>query len=136
MSQDNQPPLPLPDKTIPLAVMLIGSFEIAVALLGLVILALIGQFDSGSAAFLILVIIYGAMGAGLLAIQEWARRTNVILHIVAVPYTLYTTLFLGGSPGWRFASQVLISLAIVAALTRPEIRYKFQTVVPKQPKKS
>ena len=134
MNLDDKQALPLPDKTIPASVMIIGSFEIAVSLLGLIILVLIGNFDSGSAAFLILVMVYGAMGAGLLAIQEWARRTNVILHIVAIPYAFYTTFILDGPLGWQFISQILISLGIIWALTRSEIQYKFQTVVPKQKK--
>jgi hypothetical protein len=132
LNLDDKQTLPLPDKNIPASVMIIGSFEIAISLLGLIILVLSGNFDGGSAAFLILVTVYGAMGAGLLAIQEWARRTNVILHIVAVPYTFYTTFILGGPSGWRFILQLLISLGIIWALTRPEIQYKFQTVVPKQ----
>lgn len=110
---------------------LIGSFEIALALLGLVLLILVGHFNGNSLAFLVLVIIYAAMGAGLLAIQEWARFTNVVLHIVAVPYALYTSLVLGGPTDWRLGSQLVISAAIVIALTRPAIKHKFQTAGPK-----
>ena len=112
--------------------MIIGSFEVAVALLGLIILILVGNFDGASVAFVVLLIIYAAMGAGLLAIQEWARRANVILHIIAVPYALYTAFFLGGPSDWRLMAQLLISAAIVMALTRPAIRSKFQTVVPEE----
>jgi uncharacterized membrane protein (DUF2068 family) len=132
MGQASKHPLPPPDKKIPASVMIIGSFEIAAALLGLVILILVGNFSGAAVAFLVLLIIYGAMGAGLLAIQEWARRANVILHIIAVPYALYTAFFLGGPSDWRLVAQLLISIAIVVSLTRPTIRYKFQTVVPKQ----
>jgi hypothetical protein len=128
-------PLPPPDKTIPLAVMLIGTFELAVALLGLVLVILLGQPDLNWLVFAILFMIYGAMGAGLWAIQEWARFANVILHAVAIPYAIFTTIILGGPSGWQAVSQIVIAGGIIFALTRPEIRYKFQTVVPKQRQK-
>lgn len=123
--------MPPPDKKIPATVMIIGSFEVAVALLGLIILILVGNLDGASVAVFVLLVVYGTIGAGLLAIQEWARRANVILHIIAIPYALYTAFFLGGPSDWRLMAQLLISFAIVMALTRPAIRYKFQSVVPK-----
>jgi hypothetical protein len=124
--------MPPPDKKIPLSVGLIGSFEIAMALLGLIIVAVAAEMNANTVAYLVLLGVYGAMGAGLLAIQEWARFANVVLHLLAVPYVFYTVAFLGGPSDWRMISQVLISMAIVIALTRPTIRYKFQTVVPKK----
>ena len=123
---------PLPEKKIPLSVMLIGTFELAVALLGLVILLLAARLDAQAGAFLVLLAIYGAMGAGLWAIQEWARAANVALHLAAVPYVLYTSLFLGGPAGWQLLAQVIISIAIIIALTRPAIVRKFKTTGPKQ----
>jgi hypothetical protein len=125
-------PLPLPDKKIPAAVILIGSFEIAMALLGLIIVVLLGRLDADIGAFLVLLLVYGAIGAGLLAIQEWARVANVVLHLIAIPYAFYTVAFLGAPSDWRLASQLLISFVIVFALTRPAMRYKFQTAVPKK----
>jgi uncharacterized membrane protein (DUF2068 family) len=112
--------------------MIIGTFEIAIGLLGLIGVILIGRLDAGSIGYLTLLAIYGAMGAGLWAIQEWARFTSVVLHMVAIPYTIYTALFLGWPQDWRLVSQLLISGGIIFALTRPEIRHKFQTVVPKE----
>ncbi|MCK6625157.1 MAG: hypothetical protein L6R45_08260 [Anaerolineae bacterium] len=132
MNTNSSQHLPPPDKNIPLAVGLIGSFEIAVALLGLIIAVLVGNFDGNTVAYLVLLLVYGAMGAGLLAIQEWARFANVVLHLVAIPYTFYTAAFLNAPTDWRMISQVLISIAIIIALTRPALRYKFQTVVPKK----
>lgn len=132
MDKNGSQPLPPPDKSIPLSVGLIGSFELAVALLGLLIAAMVGNFNAATVPYLILLLVYGAMGAGLLAIQEWARFANVVLHLVAIPYTFYTVAFLGAPSDWRMISQVLISMAIVVALTRPALRYKFQTVVPKK----
>ncbi len=131
MSQNNKP-LPLPDKKIPFTVMIIGTYEVAVALLGLILVVLVGQVDAYSAAFLILLAIYGAMGAGLWAIQEWARFTNVVLHVVSIPYILITYFFLDGPSGGYIAVQLLIAAGIIFGLTRPEIRYKFQTVVSKK----
>jgi hypothetical protein len=122
----------LPDKKIPVSVILIGTFELAVALFGLILLILLGRFGAAAAAFLVLALIYGAIGAGLLAIQEWARRANVALHVAAVPYALYAALVWDGPTGWRLAAQVAISAAIVYALTRPAIRFKFQTAAPKK----
>jgi hypothetical protein len=55
-----------------------------------------------------------------------------VLHIVAIPYTVYTALFLGWPQDWRLISQIVISGWIIFALTRPEIRHKFQTVVAKK----
>ena len=124
--------LPPPDKKIPTSVILIGSFEIAMALLGVIIAVLVGQLDTHTMFYLVRLLVYGAIGAGLLAIQEWARFANVVLHLIAVPYTFYTVTFLGAPSDWRMVSQLLISFAIVVALTRPTIRYKFQTVVPRK----
>ncbi|MCL4299259.1 MAG: hypothetical protein KJ077_26225 [Anaerolineae bacterium] len=124
--------LPPPDKNIPIAVILIGCFELAIALLGVILVSLVGYFDMTTLASLVLLGIYGAMGAGLLAIQEWARFANVVLHLIAIPYVFYTVVFLQAPSDWRMVSQVLISIGIVLALTRPAIRYKFQTVVPKK----
>lgn len=132
MAKDHEHQLSLPDKSIPVSVMIIGSFEVVIALLGLMILLLAGRLDGVSVTFLVLLIIYGAMGAGLLAIQEWARFTNVVLHAVALPYVALTSLFLSGPSGWRPAMQVIISVAIIITLTRPAIQHKFKTVVPKQ----
>ena len=124
--------LPPPDKKIPAAVILIGCFELAIALLGVIVVALVERFDATTLVSLVLLGVYGAMGAGLLAIQEWARFANVVLHLVAIPYVFYTVAFLEAPSDWRMISQVLISMGIVLALTRPAIRYKFQTVVPKK----
>jgi hypothetical protein len=124
--------LKLPDKRIPASVMLIGSFEIGVALLVMMILFIMAPLTVSSAALFVFLSIYGAIGAGLLAIQEWARRANVILHFVAIPFTVYTALFLGHGSVWQPAVQVFISGAIIIALTRPAIQYKFKTVVPRQ----
>jgi hypothetical protein len=132
LNKNTSPNLPLPDKSIPASVMLIGIFEVAIALLGLILVVLIGQNNLYTLGFLVLLGIYGAMGAGLMAIQEWARVTNVILHFVAIPYSLYAVAFLGVPFTWQVASQIVISCAIVFALTRPAIQFKFQTVVPKK----
>ena len=132
MSRNGEHPLPPPDKKIPASVMIIGSFEIGVALLSLILLILVANFDSASVALLVLLFIYGIMGAGLLAIQEWARRANVILHIIAIPYAFYTVFFLDAPSDWRLLAQILISVAIVLALTRPAIRHKFQTARPRR----
>lgn len=124
--------LPLPDKNIPASVMIIGTFEVAVALLGLIVLMLAGQLDLRTVAVLILILVYGAMGAGLWAIQEWARFANVVLHAAAVPYILYTSLFLEEQAPWLVGARLAIAIAIAVALNRPAIRHKFRTVVPKQ----
>ena len=121
--------LPLPDKNIPASIAIIGTFEIAIGLLGFIIIFLAGHADAATVALLVLSVIYAAMGGGLWAIQEWARVSNIALHIVAIPYALYTGLFLSGpSP----LPQILIATGFIIVLTRPKIRHKFQTVVPKQ----
>ncbi|MDH3674588.1 MAG: hypothetical protein OES12_03760 [Anaerolineae bacterium] len=123
--------LPVPDKKIPPVIMIIGTFQVAITLLALILVILVGQLDANAIALLIILIIYGAVGAGLLAIQEWARVADVALHLVAIPYTLYTALVLGGLSIWAATAQLLIAFGIIFALTRPLIKHKFQTVVPK-----
>jgi hypothetical protein len=125
----NKEPLPLPDKKIPPTVAIIGTFEVGIGLVVLIVIFLTGQFDANSMALLILSGIYMAMGAGLWAIQEWARTTNVILHIVAIPYVVITSTFLDGPAAMP---QLIIAVAIIIALTRPKLKHKFQTVVPKE----
>lgn len=136
MGQNSQSSLPLPDKKIPISVMLIGTYEIAVALLGLIILVLAGQFDGFTIAVFVLLVVYGALGAGLWAIQEWARFVNIVLHLLSLPYILYTALFWQGEVIWQPFVQLLISLSIIVALRRPAMRHKFQTVVSKKKKQA
>lgn len=112
--------------------MIIGTFEVAIALLGLVTVVLVGRLDVNSAVFLIFLLIYGAVGAGLIAIQEWARYTNVVLHVVAIPYTLFAAIVLERATVLGGVVQLIIAFGIIYALTRPKIRHKFQTVVPKK----
>lgn len=130
-----QESLPLPDKRIPLSIMLIGTFELAVALLGSIILILVGRLDGGGIALFVLFGIYGALGAGLWAIQEWARFVNIVLHTLSLPYILYTLPLWEGQYAWQPIAQLVISVSIIIVLTRPAIRHKFQTVVPKQKKR-
>jgi uncharacterized membrane protein (DUF2068 family) len=126
--------LPLPDKKIPLSIMLIGTFEIAVALLGMILIFLVGQLNLGTGGLLILLMVYGALGTGLWAIQEWARFVNIILHVLTIPYILFTLPFWELDSVWKPVLNLVIAIAIIIALTRPLIRHKFQTVVPKQKK--
>ena len=134
LGNQNQVSFPLPDKKIPLSIILIGTFELAVSLLGLIIWILMGQLDGSGWALFVLLMIYGALGAGLWAIQEWARFVNVVLHVLSLPYILYTLPFWEGQFAWQPIIQFVIALSIIFALTRPALRYKFQTVVPKKKK--
>jgi hypothetical protein len=131
LASDKDHDLPLPNKSIPLTVAIIGTYEIAVALIGLLILLLYGgQADVSLLPLLILCVIYGLVGAGLWAIQEWARYTNVVLHIISIPHTVYTSI----TEDAALTSSLIrlgIAVAIVIALTRPTIQHKFKTVVPK-----
>lgn len=124
--------LPLPDKKIPLSIMIIGTFELAVALFGLVLFALRGQINLAWGVLMVLFFIYGVLGTGLWAIQEWARYANVVIHVIYIPYIILTSIFLDGPSSWQVGSQIAIAAAIVFFLTRPEIRHKYQTVVPKK----
>lgn len=90
------------------------------------------QFDIYTFFTIALLCVYGVIGAGLWAIQEWARYTNVLLHVVAIPYTVFSSIVLGGQTPGQTAVQIVIAAGIIYALTRPEIKYKFQTVVPKK----
>ena len=133
MDKNNEQRLPLPDKKIPVSVMVIGTFELAVSLLGLVLVTLIGRLDGNTVALLLLLGVYAAIGAGLWAIQEWARVVNIVLHILLVPYIFITLLLFWLEQSiWQPVIQLIIAVAIIFALTRPKIRHKFQTVVPKK----
>ena len=113
MNEQNQTDLPLPDKDIPTAVALIGTFQLGVALFYLIILFLIGTVSTPSLMLLAFALFYGALGAGLWAIQEWARFVNVVIHIGAIPFTIFTVPYWRGDLDWQPIAQVIISLTIV-----------------------
>ncbi len=132
VSEQSQADLSVPNKDIPTSIALIGTFQIGVALFYLIILFLIGTANLPSLMLLAFALFYGGLGAGLWAIEEWARRINIIIHIGAIPFTIFTLPYYSGELNWQPIAQVVISLTIVYFLTRPEMRHKFQTVVPKQ----
>ncbi|MDX1523733.1 MAG: hypothetical protein R3264_19040 [Anaerolineae bacterium] len=131
MKQSEQS-LPLPDKKIPTSIMVIGTFEIAVSLLGLILVVLVGRLNGFTLAYLIMLLVYGALGAGLWAIQEWARFVNIVLHSLWIPFVVITFILGQWDVLWPPFVQVTIAGLIIYYLSRPEIRFKFQTVVPKQ----
>lgn len=130
--QQNRHTFPVPDKNIPLSIMIIGTFELGMALLILLFIVMVGTFDRYSLAISILLVIYGASGAGLWAIQEWARVLSILLHVLAIPYVFLTFSWWEAPLAWQPVAQLVIAGSIIIALTRPAIRYKFQTVVPKK----
>ncbi len=113
--------------------MIIGTFEVMVGLLGFIIIFLIGQPNILTVSFLILSMLYTAMGAGLWAIQEWARYINVVLHVASIPYVIFTFLIFDNhiSRLPHIIVNIIVAFYIIYALTRPEIRDKFQSVSPK-----
>jgi len=85
-------------------------------------MAVLGRW---SGITLALATLYITLGAGLLAMKEWARFADVVLHAMLVPYLLATIVYEGRS-GIGPALQMAAVLAIFFILTRPSIRAQFR----------
>ncbi|MEM7033526.1 MAG: hypothetical protein AAF629_28505 [Chloroflexota bacterium] len=108
-------------KKIPKSIMAIGTFQSAVGLGAITFMAITGDWNL---LVVILAVGYTALGAGLLAILEWARFGNVVIHPMILMWLLIQAA--SGQAGFATASQVAITLGIFYLLTRPEIRALFR----------
>ena len=73
----------------------------------------------------ILAIGYSLLGAGLLAIMEWARFIGTIIHGILPPFLLWQAIYLNKA-GLGIALQVLVAIVIFYSLSRTHIRAKFR----------
>ena len=110
------------DKKIPPSILIVGTFQVAVGLLAILSMSISGSWSLAST---LLAVVYTMLGAGLLAVMEWARFIGVVVHALLLPFLLWQALALGEA-GPIKALQVLISIAIFYVLTRPDIRAKFR----------
>ena len=108
-------------KKIPRNILIIGTIQAGVGLWMIMSMGVLRQWDLLILAF---AIGYTALGAGLLAVMEWARFISVVIHPMILVFLLVRA-FNGGA-GLITATQVAIVLFILHALTRPEIRAKFR----------
>ena len=109
-------------KRIPKSILVVGTFQVAAGLWTILGMTITGQW---SAATVVLAIAYIALGAGLLAVMEWARFVGVVVHALILPFLMWRALVLDEA-GPRMAMLVIITMAIFYVLTRPHIRAKFR----------
>jgi hypothetical protein len=109
-------------KKIPGSIIAIGTFQVAVSLWLIFLMAITGEWrllGLGAA------IVYGVLGAGLLAVMEWARFLSVVIHALLLPVILWQAV-VEGQHGVRPALQTTIVIIIFYVLSRPRIRAKFR----------
>ena len=109
-------------KKIPGSILIIGTFQVAIGLWAILTMIIAGEWALTTALFAVFYII---LGAGLLAIMEWARFIGVVAHTMILPLLLWQA-FYAGEAGLAMAIQVAITMAILYILTRPHIRAKFR----------
>lgn len=109
-------------KKIPKSIIVIGTLQTALGLWSIFSMATSGKWDIYIA---LLAFFYSLLGAGLLAIMEWARFANVIVHIMLIPYILANAMY-GDRAGLGSAIWIMITAATAYILTRPHIRALFR----------
>jgi hypothetical protein len=109
-------------KKIPGSIIAIGTFQVAVSLWLIFLMALTQEWQFVQLG---LAIGYGVLGAGLLAVMEWARFIGVVTHALLLPTILWQVV-IGNQAGLIPALQVVIVVAIFYVLSRPHIRAKFR----------
>ena len=109
-------------KKIPKSILIIGTFQVAAGLWAISSMAIIGEWQL---IVTLLAIGYTVLGAGLLAVMEWARFIGVVTHAMLLPYLLWQVSYAGQS-GLDTAFQVGMTMFIFFILTRPHIRAKFR----------
>lgn len=109
-------------KKIPRSILLVGIFQVATGLSAILSMTISGEWNL---ATVVLAVFYAILGAGLLAVIEWARFIGVVVHAMILPLLLWRALY-GGEAGLAIAIQVVITMVIFYILTRPHIRAKFR----------
>jgi len=108
-------------KKIPGSILVVGTIQVAVGLWAITTMAITGEWVLLTT---VLAVGYTALGAGLLAIMEWARFGGVVIHPMILVFLLARAG--NGAAGLNTALQVSMVLFILYILTRPEIRAKFR----------
>jgi hypothetical protein len=109
-------------KKIPGSIVAIGIFQVASSLWLIFLMAVTGSWELVP---LLLAVGYGILGAGLLAVMEWARFIGVVSHALLLPIILWRSV-VDGQVGLLPALQTIIVLVIFYTLSRPQIRAKFR----------
>ncbi|MFQ5575557.1 MAG: hypothetical protein ACE5G8_01070 [Anaerolineae bacterium] len=109
-------------KKIPAAGLVIGIFQVAAGLWVIFSMAATGRWEFYTT---VAAVLYVALGAGLLAVMEWARFLGVIVHAMALPVILGSVAY-GGRAGILPAAQTAIACAILFVLTRPPVRARYR----------
>ena len=108
-------------KKLPKSIVAIGTFQTAAGLFAITLMAISGEWNLW---ITVLAIGYTALGAGLLAVMEWARFVSVVVHPMALVWLMFVAS--RGGAGLLTTIQVIIALGILYQLTRPHIRSFFQ----------
>ena len=108
-------------KKIPRSILIIGAFQVAAGLWAISSMAITSEWDL---VVTLLAICYTILGAGLLAVMEWARFIGVVIHVTFLPL-LFWRLY-NDHAGLNALFQVGITMFILFILTRPHIRAKFR----------
>lgn len=109
-------------KKIPRSILIVGIFQVATGLSAILSMSISGEWNRGT---VVLAVFYAILGAGLLAVMEWARFIGVIVHAMVLPLLLWRALY-AGEAGLAITIQVVIAMGIFYILTRPHIRAKFR----------
>jgi uncharacterized membrane protein (DUF2068 family) len=109
-------------KKIPRSILIVGIFQVAAGLWAILSMSISGEW---TLVTVLLAVFYTILGAGLLAVMEWARFIGVVVHAMILPLLLWRALY-AGEAGLVSAVQVVITMAIFYILTRPHIRAKFR----------
>lgn len=109
-------------KKIPRSILIVGIFQVAAGLWAILSMSVSGEWNLVT---VLLAVFYAILGAGLLAVMEWARFIGVVVHAMILPLLLWRALY-AGEAGLASAVQVVITMAIFYILTRPHIRAKFR----------
>lgn len=109
-------------KKIPRSILIVGTFQVAAGLWAILSMSVSGEWNLVT---VLLAVFYAILGAGLLAVMEWARFIGVVVHAMILPLLLWRALY-AGEAGLTSAVQVVITMVIFYILTRPHIRAKFR----------
>lgn len=109
-------------KKIPISILLVGTFQVAAGLWVILGMTISNEWHLITT---LLAVAYGALGAGLLAMLEWARFAGVVVHATILPLLLWRVAYVGEAR-LGAADQVAITMVIFYVLTRPHIRARFQ----------
>ena len=112
-------------RKIPRSILFIGTLQVAIGLWVITSMAIAGDWNL---VVLIFAVGYICLGAGLLAVMEWARFVGVVVHPMILFFLLMRVY--NGESGFWMALQVTIVLLTLYILTRPHIRAQYRQTLP------